>query len=381
MELGEVSPGPGLPRPPELDSLFTDEAWASLSEERRRLIISDDDEEESHIHQLRQARKDRRIRRKALQEALPDMHPGISLDSNLPLSRDVRDSDLLLWIREHRIRNLSESLLGPMRYTSCELLGNRCAHHPRPMLHFFGISVKFYRHDLKLMCDSTKHSYIDIYGLIAVRDSLDFARNTIFHRSRENAQPIDLDGGYLRLCYPARGISAMGCLIEIDIKIKGKKVEEDFPVIDGSVKARGQFEPWTINHVDDINGKIIFESCVVRKGVEATIDLDFMEVPSGGFHVQMCGSTLRHKAFYNFINERCDAEDFIASPGKHGKKFVAAVNIGDTLRIDFRENGREALSFVACKHGNKRQLYRFNNGAVVSVRVFWSAIVSDRPFL
>jgi hypothetical protein len=86
----------------------------------------------------------------------------------------------------------SPALLGPMRYTSCELLGNRCAHHPRPMLHFFGISVKFYRHDLKLMCDSTKHSYIDIYGLIAVRDSLDFARNTIFHCSRENAQAIDL---------------------------------------------------------------------------------------------------------------------------------------------------------------------------------------------
>jgi hypothetical protein len=39
------------------------------------------------------------------------MHPGISLDSNLPLSRDVRDSDLLLWIREHRIRNLSECKL------------------------------------------------------------------------------------------------------------------------------------------------------------------------------------------------------------------------------------------------------------------------------
>ena len=78
----------------------------------------------------------------------------------------------------------------------------------------------------------------------------------------------------------------MGCLIEIDIKIKGKEVGKDLSIIDGSVKAFGQFYSTTANHVDNVNGKIIFKTHVVRKGVEATIDLDFVEVPTANRRLQ-----------------------------------------------------------------------------------------------
>ena len=222
------------------------------------------------------------------------------------------------------------------------------------------------------MCGNT---HIDVYGLLAVRDSLDPSRNYIFHRSRENAQAIDVNGGYLSLSYPARGISAMGCLIETDIKIKGKEVGKDLSIIDGSVKAFGQFDSRTANHVDNVNGKIIFKTHVVRKGVEATIDLDFVEVPIDSFNVRMRGKTVRGKAVYSFITECCDDDSFIASPGKHNKKFVAAVSIGDTLCVDFMEKRREALSFVSSKHGNEQLPYRFSNGALVFVKVYWSTIV------
>lgn len=377
MDAIEASPGAGLPRPPEFDSLFTDEGWALLSEERRRSIIGvldQDREEKIRLLQRRQARKDRR---KALPDPRPDIHPSKSLDPNL--SRDVRDSDQLLWIRQHRMLNHSESVLPPMRYTSCELLGNGCSHYPHPMLQFFGIFVQFYRNALNIMHGNTTSSHIDVYGLLAVRDSLDSSRNYIFHRSRENAQAIGVNGGYLSLSYPARGISAMGCLIEIDIKIKGEEVDKDLSIIDGSVKAFGQFDSRSANHVDNINGKIIFKTHVVRKGVEATIDLDFVEVPTGGFNVRMRGNTVRGKAVYSFISECCDDDSFIASPGKHNKKFVAAVSIGDTLCIDFMEKKREALSFVSSKHGNEQLPYRFSNGALVFVKVFWSTIVDGWP--
>ena len=76
-----------------------------------------------------------------------------------------------------------------MRYTSCQLLGNGCSHYPHPMLQFFGIFVQFYRNALNIMRGNT---HIDVYGLLAVRDSLDPSRNYIFHRSRENAQAIDV---------------------------------------------------------------------------------------------------------------------------------------------------------------------------------------------
>ncbi|KAF6989089.1 hypothetical protein CFC21_006474 [Triticum aestivum] len=346
----EASAGAGLPRPPQFDCLFTDEGWALLSEETRRSIIGvldHDREEKISLLQRRQARKDRR---KALPDHRPDIRPSESLDSIL--SRDVRDSDQLLWIRQHRMLNLSESLLPPMRYTSCELLGNGCSHYPHPMLQFFGIFVQFYRNALNIMRDNTRSSHIDVYGLLAVRDTLDYSRNYIFQRSRENPQPIDVDGGYLSLSYPARGISAMGCLIEIDIKIKGKEVDKDLSIIDGSVKAFGQFDSRTAKHVDNIND---------------------------GFSVRMRGSTVRYKAVYSFINEGCEADSFIASPGKYNKKFVAAVSIGDTLCIDFMEKKREVLSFVSSKHGNEQLPYRFSNGALVFVKVFWSTIVDGWP--
>jgi hypothetical protein len=57
------------------------------------------------------------------------------------------------------------------------------------------------------------------------------------------------------------------------------------------VRAVGQFDPWSMNHIDTINGRVTLRSCVVTEGVEATIQLDFTEVPAGGFQVQISGKT------------------------------------------------------------------------------------------
>lgn len=92
--------------------------------------------------------------------------------------------------------------------------------------------------------------------------------------------------------------------------------------------------------------------------MEATIELDFMKVPAGGFPFRMRGSMTLTKGFYSFIDERCrDIDGVISSTGKRDQKFVAVVSIKDTLRIDFMEEtpSQDFLSFKASKHGNKRQ--------------------------
>lgn len=63
---------------------------------------------------------------------------------------------------------------------------------------------------------------------------------------------------------PSRGISAMGCLIEINVRIKATEVEEDLSIVDGSLKAFGKFDPRSMKPVDGFNGKITFESCVIN---------------------------------------------------------------------------------------------------------------------
>jgi hypothetical protein len=64
---------------------------------------------------------------------------------------------------------------------------------------------------------------MDVYGMVALRDRDpmdDYSWNYIFSRPRENAQTMNAGGGYLCPRKELRGISAIDCLIEIDIRIK-----------------------------------------------------------------------------------------------------------------------------------------------------------------
>ncbi|CAO2183112.1 unnamed protein product [Urochloa humidicola] len=46
-----------------------------------------------------------------------------------------------------------------------------------------------------------------VFGLVAVRDSMDYKRNILFHRSKENCQILTEEDPYLELSGPCRAIA------------------------------------------------------------------------------------------------------------------------------------------------------------------------------
>ncbi|OEL38624.1 hypothetical protein BAE44_0000357 [Dichanthelium oligosanthes] len=106
-------------------------------------------------------------------------------------------------------------------------------------------------------------------------------------------------------------------------------------------------------------------------GAEATIQLDFLRVPPGGFDIQMCGYTSVQKNEYTFISKYCECDSFVSSVGRFPQYFVAAVQMEDILHIDFVEGG-QPVTFKPAIHGSQVKEYHFHNGAIVSVTVCWS---------
>uniref|UniRef100_A0ACD5TYS8 Uncharacterized protein n=1 Tax=Avena sativa TaxID=4498 RepID=A0ACD5TYS8_AVESA len=227
-----------------------------------------------------------------------------------------------------------------------------------------------------LLADNTNP--IEVYGHIAVRDSEDYRRNYLFNRSRDNPLTINSASDYLRLLSPKRGMSMQfDCLVEVDIRIKAFSGDtDDKTLVDGCfdlIEGRSALDVLSRSAVEGEHGALGFDLIIFRRGVEATICMNFLEVPDGdGFNIKMCGFTAIWKNLYAFIDdEQCECDSFVSSVGKFARYFVAAVQFDDTLFIDFME-GNMPISFEAAIHGIEEKVYHFRNGAAVSVKVSWS---------
>lgn len=175
---------------------------------------------------------------------------------------------------------------------------------------------------------------------------------------------------------PKRAMSLkFNCLLEVDVRVKTVgEGTEDKTVVDGCMEfLEGQISFGTLFrcNMDGPYGVAIFDLIAFQFGVEATIQLDFLRVPPGGFSVQMCGYTSVQKNTYPFIDKSCECDSFVSSIGRFPQYFVAAVDIEDVLHIDFVEGGWP-VDFKPAIHGSQAKEYHFHNGAIVSVLVSWS---------
>jgi len=166
------------------------------------------------------------------------------------------------------------------------------------------------------------------------------------------------------------------CLIEVDIRVKalGDDGTEDKTLADGCmefVEGRVCYERFSRCSMSGPYGSVAFDYIIFREGFEATIELDLLEVPEGGFSMQMCGYTTAQKNYYTFIDKNCDCDSFVSSTGRFPQYFVAAVHMDDYFLVDFAE-GKSPLIFKPTIHGSEEKEYSFEHGAVVSVKVSWS---------
>jgi hypothetical protein len=69
---------------------------------------------------------------------------------------------------------------------------------------------------------------IDVFGIVAVRDTIDFNRNVIFSRARDNCQTLTKEDRNLTLQGPTRAVLWMDHLtIEVKLTVKGATESDD----------------------------------------------------------------------------------------------------------------------------------------------------------
>ncbi|CAO2205655.1 unnamed protein product [Urochloa humidicola] len=286
-------------------------------------------------------------------------------------TRDQRHVGDRVWHGYYHMSRISETDLPAKRYTQCNdpSAGEQCFHAATPILQIFNVKVQ------TCLVDVT--GPVEVYGIVAVRDGEDYCRNYLFNRSRDNPLDISLTGGYLRLLSLRRGMSMrFNCLLEVDIRVKamGDDDTEDKTLADGCtqfIEDQVCFKTFSRCSMSSQYGSVTFDYHVFRDGVEATIELDFLEVPEGGFSMQMCGYTTIMKNYYAFIDKNCECDSLVRSTGRFPRYFVAIMQMDDYFLVDFAE-GKSPLIFKPTIHGNEEKEFSFYNGALVSVKVSWS---------
>uniref|UniRef100_A0A0E0MGW3 DUF6598 domain-containing protein n=1 Tax=Oryza punctata TaxID=4537 RepID=A0A0E0MGW3_ORYPU len=247
-------------------------------------------------------------------------------------SRDLRHvRKTFPWHEFYNMNNLSPRTMD--HWNNCSYKGDGCKEDPNAKLQIFDVKV------LPFTLDVTRP--VEVYGIIAVRDDVD------------------------------------------EIKVEGEDAAQDLTMADGCVdiqEHRCGFDCHFKNRIDGALGTILKHSMVIQAAVEATIQLEFHLLPAAaaaGFRIRMMGYTARgqrHGSTYVFAGDGREFDGFIHAAGELEQKFVAAVKLGDTLELSFMEEGREPLAFMSARHDSEVKPYRFQNGALVFVKVSWSVM-------
>ncbi|KAM0849428.1 hypothetical protein ACQ4PT_053740 [Festuca glaucescens] len=191
----------------------------------------------------------------------------------------------------YRLHDPSESNLEPMMSLepteNCSTNWRSCeTHDPCTMMQIFS---------LKLAYPPPAGDQVQVYGFMAVWDTLYPLRNYVFNRSRDDHFIVEQEDGHIQMSGPKRGIRWHDmALVEFDMRIKrGDAEEDDLQLIDGAV----WFNDRTLTHcrvaterIDGDYGSVDICYGLLQSAVEATVQIAVAEL-LGGF-------SLHATAFY-----------------------------------------------------------------------------------
>lgn len=182
----------------------------------------------------------------------------------------------------YRLHDTSETSLEPMmrlepteycstNWRSCEI------HRPSTMMQIFS---------LKLAYPPPAGDKVQVYGFMAVRDTLDPLRNYVFNRSRDDPFIVEQEDGLIQISGPKRGIWWHDmALVEFDMRIKRGDDEEDDQLIDGAVWFNDRTSTpsrVTTKRIEGDYGSVDICYALLHSAMEATVQIAVADL-LGGF--------------------------------------------------------------------------------------------------
>ncbi|KAK1611466.1 hypothetical protein QYE76_035139 [Lolium multiflorum] len=163
---------------------------------------------------------------------------------------------------------------------------------PMPRISRTMRSMQIFSVKVKEVCGDL-HWPLDVFGIIAVRDDLDYNRNVIFERNRDNCQTLNEQDPYLVLTGPVRAPVTMFGPMRLDVILKVRRTNESEDKVLSLIGER--YECCESVNYQASNGQCAIRSCVssekyksklstlevtcgiVVKSIEATISVHIIE--------------------------------------------------------------------------------------------------------
>uniref|UniRef100_A0ACD5V1G5 Uncharacterized protein n=1 Tax=Avena sativa TaxID=4498 RepID=A0ACD5V1G5_AVESA len=229
---------------------------------------------------------------------------------------------------------------------------------------------------------------LEVYGVVAARDAVDYRRNTLFVRNRDNCQLLKEEDCFLHLTGPSRAVVSTDTVhIEIQLKVKGTKKSEDRSLITEAFACAGDSADTFITHsIDGCFCKIKLTCEHFRNSIQATIVS--IRVTGGSLlpanHVQVVCSSLPEEDTKGKTERKTnyvlfDQKDVAVPVDEYGylklSRQVVPVQLKGKLEIVTKTGGMSGSVVFKPELSNISQNHCILGNCKLEMTVAWSFIV------